>query len=486
MGASEHSKKKRPLYADMIARAEAGEFQVIVAYSNSRLTRRPLEFEDIIKLYKEHNVKVHTVVSGSHDLSTPDGIFAARVLADADAAEAGRTAERVTRAVKAKRDRGEYVGGSRPFGWGESVIVTKADGKTSLSSKNKDKLNPAEVERIRYAASALISGERSVWALCREFDASDMKSVRGGRWHQNTVIRMLKSETNTWVRGDQGPILDAETYQTVNAVLDDPKRFNRPHGVELRNYCRGAAECSVCGQKLVSGGPVAGAMYRCPDAHVGMRRYKLEEIVGNAVAEYYSEPRMNEPPRDTGYRTIAEVQKEIAVLIAERDEIQEAINAKQVTLKGMLPTLDRIRDEEADLRKELEVIRQSDAHEVLLETSSREAEALLLTSLKYEDPRDRMKRTAVLRERWEQMNAKSKRDLLLASFTVVVYPMHSDYRVKISRNTGSKVFELYFKGLRNIRVVGRHSIVTDEPGDAQRFIAERFERKLTKLAEDPN
>ena len=51
ISASTRSRKRRPRFEDMLAAVERGEVGVIVAYSNSRLTRRPLELENLIKLH---------------------------------------------------------------------------------------------------------------------------------------------------------------------------------------------------------------------------------------------------------------------------------------------------------------------------------------------------------------------------------------------------------------------------------------------------
>src|SRR4051812_2434778 len=48
--ASTRSTNQRPQYAEMLKRAHRGEFGAVVAYSNSRLTRRPREAEDLIEL----------------------------------------------------------------------------------------------------------------------------------------------------------------------------------------------------------------------------------------------------------------------------------------------------------------------------------------------------------------------------------------------------------------------------------------------------
>ncbi|HSK55338.1 MAG TPA: recombinase family protein [Jiangellales bacterium] len=79
VGASSYSRKPRPLYAQLLQRAQRREFDVILAYSNSRLTRRPLELEELIRLPESTGVRLATVVSGDDDLSTADGRMLARI-----------------------------------------------------------------------------------------------------------------------------------------------------------------------------------------------------------------------------------------------------------------------------------------------------------------------------------------------------------------------------------------------------------------------
>src|SRR5680860_1583635 len=66
IGASTLSRKSRPRYADMLEAARAGEFGAILAYSNSRLTRRPRELEDLLDIHDKHGVEIHTAVSYTH------------------------------------------------------------------------------------------------------------------------------------------------------------------------------------------------------------------------------------------------------------------------------------------------------------------------------------------------------------------------------------------------------------------------------------
>ena len=105
VSASTKSRKPRPQYAEMLTRARAGEFGAILAYSNSRLTRRPREFEDLIDLAERHGVRIVTVVSGEDNLATADGRMIARLKASIDVGEAERTAERAQRVAEGVSNR---------------------------------------------------------------------------------------------------------------------------------------------------------------------------------------------------------------------------------------------------------------------------------------------------------------------------------------------------------------------------------------------
>ncbi|WP_319462325.1 recombinase family protein [Micromonospora sp. RTP1Z1] len=117
LSASTRAKKRRPGFEDMMAAAEGGHADVIVSYSNSRLTRRPLELERLITLHQNTGVFLRTLVSGDDNLSTAEGRMTARIKASIDAAEAERTGERVERAARQRREEGRLHGGARTFGY---------------------------------------------------------------------------------------------------------------------------------------------------------------------------------------------------------------------------------------------------------------------------------------------------------------------------------------------------------------------------------
>lgn len=170
ISASTGSKKARPQYDLLLAAVRAGKVDVIVAYSNSRLTRRPRELEDLIDLHGQTGVKINTVVSGDDNLATADGRFVARVKGAADAAEAERTAERVRRAKQQKAREGGYRGGPRPYGYEKDGVTVRED----------------EAEVIRYVTTAVLAG-RSMHALARELNAKGLTTSTGKPWTQPRI-----------------------------------------------------------------------------------------------------------------------------------------------------------------------------------------------------------------------------------------------------------------------------------------------------------
>jgi DNA invertase Pin-like site-specific DNA recombinase len=161
ISASDRSKKRRPAYEEMLAAVDAGQIDIILAYSNSRLSRRPREWLDLIRRAESGRLEIGTVASGKYDLTTADGRAVALTVAAWDAAEAGRTSERVTLAKRKAIAEGRYRGGKRPYGY-------EADGVT---------VREDEAAVIRDATAAILAG-RSVRALVDELNKADRHAMR--------------------------------------------------------------------------------------------------------------------------------------------------------------------------------------------------------------------------------------------------------------------------------------------------------------------
>lgn len=243
-GASSLSKKARPAYAAMIADVQTGQVQGIVAYSMSRLTRRPLEWVQLIELAQRLNLTFRFKVSPTFDLQTADGRATALTIAAWDAAEAERTGERIRYAVQAKLAKGQDTGGGpRPFGYEVS----------------RDKLRKKEAEALQWAYGQILNG-KSLLSIAQEFTRRGLKRDQAPdkAWRPQTVRHMLLRERNVGrlvVKGklyssELLPLIDVETFEAVKAILTDPKRKPLRGREAVTQPFSGLVTCATCGNYL--------------------------------------------------------------------------------------------------------------------------------------------------------------------------------------------------------------------------------------------
>lgn len=288
-GASRHSKKRRPGYERMLADAKAGRINHVVAYTSSRLTRRPLEHEALIELALKHGVAYSYVRSPSFDLNTAAGREVARILAARDAGEAEEISERVSRDMLRIAEEGGFRGGPRPFGF-------EPDGVT---------VRPVEAEALRDAAERILAGETAK-SIAREWNKlGSPQRTKGGRWRTGDLTMTLRRPRNAGLIDHNGEIIGAAkwpaiipevTWRALVAKLTDQSRLNN-FGNEPRWLGSGIYVCYGCGKPSLRVGMSGGRKpsYRCNaeyepvhGGHVTRAAEPLDAFVEVAVVEYLS------------------------------------------------------------------------------------------------------------------------------------------------------------------------------------------------------
>lgn len=287
VSASRRSRKPRPGYAAMMEAARAGQVSAILAYSSSRLTRRPRELEDLIELAERRGLAVHTV-TGSVDLSTSAGRTVAGILAAIDAGEADTISERARRERQQRREQGRWHGGFRPFGFDRDGITPR----------------PTEQALIVAGAQDVLAG-RTLAGIARDW----AKSCPPPTWRAPFVVRWSTSTVrdvlvNPRVAGmlpngtrarDWEPLVDEATWRGVVAILDDPKR--RRAQVNMR-LLTGIAFCGLCGA-TVHGGVNAqgGATYRCSALrHLDRKAVDIDTYVRDVLLGFLATNRITAAP----------------------------------------------------------------------------------------------------------------------------------------------------------------------------------------------
>lgn len=336
----------------MLDAARRGEFAVIVAYSNSRLTRRPLELETLIRLHDEHGTKIVTVVSGEDDLATADGRMLARVKASVDAAESERMGERVRRAKLELARQGKTNSTRRPFGWSEDRV----------------RIDPAEAALIREAAERIIDGASTI-NVVRDWNERGVRTSQGAEWSASPLRRTLRlprlagyqahrgeivrDAAGAPVFGQWEPVLDVETWERLQEALAAATR-GKTRQASRRYLLSGILRCGVCGRRTV-GARMKGArshLYRC-NPTMGQRHHNsvigppTDELVTAVIKAHIA---AGEPlpeiaptrPDPTGDR-LAIVGEQIAELMA-------AYRAGQLSAAVTFPQIEQLELERVELQ----------------------------------------------------------------------------------------------------------------------------------------
>lgn len=278
IGASRASRKPRPDYRRMLADARAGAFDVILAYTTGRLTRRPREFEDLIDLAVECGTEFAYVRSPEFDLRTAQGRRIARTMAAQDAGEAEELGERVARAARQRAERGGHHGGRRCFGYGPIVgwSAEHADTEHPEAKPCPDglagcaghrpvrdfyRLVPAEAEEIIGLVEGLLAGV-PLHAMVRDLNARGVRTVGGKSWHPLTARELLMRPRLAGLaehrgqivgKGRWSAIISEDQHHAVVALLSDPARRTST-GNRASYLLSGLARCAVCGGSISSCG----------------------------------------------------------------------------------------------------------------------------------------------------------------------------------------------------------------------------------------
>lgn len=349
--ASTLKRKARPAYDAMLHGARTGQFQTIIAYSNSRLTRRLMELEDLIRLHEKHGTIITTVVSGTDDLSTADGRMVARIKASVDSAEAERTSERLRRAMEQRAARGAPWQGPRVFGW-ESDRVTA---------------HPVEAPLIREAARRILDGS-SLNSIAAEWRAAGIKTAPGGQWTHTAVGRILRKPrlagiqtrhgeimldgTGQPIIGQWEPIMDRDEFDRLQVALQRRSRQGGTFHGHRKYLLSGIVRCGVCGARLYGMPTPRGYAYSCQREGSGhsctIQGPKTDALVTALAMARMATVDLNAEADDAPQEPPAEDARlaRIPQLIAE---LLDAFNAGQLSGPIVFPQIKRLEEERVTL-----------------------------------------------------------------------------------------------------------------------------------------
>jgi site-specific DNA recombinase len=435
----------RPQWKRLLEDAAEGKFNVLMAQSEDRFSRQPIEIAQLQLACALGGVTWLTINDGEADPGSATGSLMPIIRAGVSRTESLRKAERQRQANDAVRAKGQPLkGGDRPFGY-------EADKVT---------LRPSEASLIKAAYQGFIAAEgKTLSAIRTEWNNNGVVTSRGKPWDiakVEKVLRrprnirlvqsrneLLKDESGEYLRGKWHRIIDDDTYYAAILKLDSPtRRLTRQHVPKW--LMSGLARCGACGGPMRGFQRAKEAAYRCAVhngtghkvksvRHVNIVTHELENVVTEEVisAVLLSPDEAVPDPdvkvlRDAYQRisTIGEQRSRLLDLMEDDDDIAD-IRAKRTALK-----------EEAD-----------DLQQVILNVQARNARAALISethhalwnrqrrSADFMDGESMFEDAASLktgiRERFAALSLEQRRALVAALLTVTVENGRGPQRVRV-------------------------------------------------------
>lgn len=322
--ASKYGKKRREKYEAMMTAARAAEFDVIVAYSSSRLTRRLREALDLIELAEKGSVQIRTVVSGQYDLSTASGRMIAKVFATFDEGESEVNSERSRAEREQRRVRGRPNGGQRPFGW-------LPDGITP---------HPVEWPALARGAEDLLAGV-SLARIARDWSAATGRRIRTPTVRRVLGSRRIEGRLPDGRPGVWEPVVDAERAAALRGALAGTHPAYAQHlltGWALCGRCRAPVNAAVTHR----GKPA----YKCSAVeHLRVSRPERDEYVRELIAAYLNREHVETVP-DT-----APIAARLATTATRLADVAEAFAAGEITRAQTALATARLRAQQEDAER---------------------------------------------------------------------------------------------------------------------------------------
>jgi DNA invertase Pin-like site-specific DNA recombinase len=335
---------ERPQFEEMVAAIRRGEIAHVVTHEQSRLTRRPGQWDELVVTLTRAGIdKIHTVQQGPVTVGNGSRLVG-RIMAAVDAEEVERTKARMLAAHEQNRQEGRPNGG-RYYGYERQ---RGPDGRAVLV------IDKAEAKVVQRIATRLLAGY-SLSAVADELNTDSVPTPRGGQLWRTTTVRetvtrasvagLIDHDGKIVGKARWEPIIELERWERLMHVLKSEyvkdargRRFlvsRRQRSPRKWLLTSGLARCALCGAALVVGqqgrkGPGRSySAYTChrtanqPEAcgRINISRAEdVEEVVVDAVLDF-----IDRRP-DLAAKLAAAPNPERAALVTELAELEVVIS----------------------------------------------------------------------------------------------------------------------------------------------------------------
>lgn len=280
----------RPGITELLEDVPEKEYTLVVTTKLDRLSRNLFDILNIIKHLEQYDCNYASATEG-FDTSTPAGRLVLHMLGMVAEFERERISERVRdNMMSIARNTNRVI--SRPcYGYDIKNGVMEVNVEESIIVK----------KMAQWTLEGL--GSR---AIAKRLNEMGIKTKSGGQWHSKIVRELLKRETlvgdfvynrtyrkgtrtltrpeEEWIRveGHHDPILDRETFDKVQQVLDARKQVGKQINRD-RYLLSGLVVCGHCGGKM------SGRYYEKKRPHKTYRyyRYVCESYAKKGMCKFH-------------------------------------------------------------------------------------------------------------------------------------------------------------------------------------------------------
>lgn len=240
----------RPGYKRLLASIRAGHVDQVVSHEQSRLTRHPGQWDELVVTLTKAGIReVHTVLKGTIPVA-PGNRVVGRVMAAIDANESEVVRLRALAAHEHLALQGRPNGG-RYYGY---QLQYTRDGRPELVIDEKEAIV------VRRIVDGLMAGKSS-FQVANELNADNIPTGRTGRrWWGQTVLGVARRPHIAGLRTHRGqivgtaawePIVDRDRWELLAGRIDSRRGTNATPRKWLLSG--GLAVCGICGCPLVVG-----------------------------------------------------------------------------------------------------------------------------------------------------------------------------------------------------------------------------------------
>jgi DNA invertase Pin-like site-specific DNA recombinase len=253
--------KTRPAFEQLMEGILVGDYDIVVGYEQSRLTRNAVDHRRLVAACVANGVELHTVKAGRIDIDSPDGKAFSRVVNVFDELYVDKITALTRRNMAERAARGLPLSGRAGFGY------RKAAGEDNYVIVEE------EAAEIKDAAARVLAGE-SLASIAADWKRRGVQNRSGSPWRASGVRRILLAARTAGLRSHQGrivgpaawpAILDEVTFERVRRVLSDPRR--RTANDRNAKLLTGLAECGGCGNTMNHKLTHGRGVYYCRHCH---------------------------------------------------------------------------------------------------------------------------------------------------------------------------------------------------------------------------